>query len=50
MKSTIFIASITAGLITPENNNQVYQNRLLPEQELKIFEDTDRQVRLPILI
>ena len=31
---------------TAKNNNQVYQNRLLPEQDFNLFEDKDPQVIL----
>ena len=54
-KIAVIIAASAAGLISanteaiepPGNNNQVYQERLLSEQEFNSFEDNDGQVILP---
>lgn len=53
-KIAVLIAAITAGLIPvnteaiepPGNNNQVYQERLLSDQEFNSFEDNDQKVIL----
>ncbi len=51
-KTAIIFSAIAAGLIPvnseaiepPGNNNQVYQERLLSDQEFNSFEDNDQQV------
>ena len=53
-KTAAFIAAILAGLIpnraeaieSPGNNNQVYQERLLSDQEFNSFEENDQEVIL----
>ena len=53
-KIAVIIAASAAGLISanteaiepPGNNNQVYQERLLSDQEFNSFEDNDQKVSL----
>jgi amino acid transporter len=53
-KTAVLIAASAAGLIPvnteaiepPGNNNQVYQERLLSDQEFNSFEDNDQKVIL----
>jgi hypothetical protein len=53
-KTAIIFSAIAAGLIPvnpeaiepPGNNNQVYQERLLSDQEFNSFEDNDQKVIL----
>jgi hypothetical protein len=53
-KPAVLTAAIAAGLIpfnteaieSPGNNNQIYQERLLSDQEFNLYENTDQQVIL----
>ena len=53
-KIAIYIAAVSAGLITtpaeaiepPANNNQVYQEKLVSDQEFNSFKDKDQKIIL----